>query len=70
MGKRGVGREGVRRGGRGEGGKVVEGGVGEVEPKNLFCDYCLLTPSPLTPRFLGVLLLWNLTSSYSTSLAG
>ena len=58
-------REGVRRGGRGE------GGVGEVEPKNLFsCDYCLLTPTPLTPHFLGVLLLWNLTSSYSTSLEG
>ena len=56
---------GVRRGGRGE------GDVGEVEPKNLFsCDYCLLTPTPLTPHFLGVMLLWNLTSSYSTSLAG
>ena len=59
MGKRGGGEggeeggeRGVRRGGRGE------GGVGEVEPKNLFsCDYCLLTPTPLTPRFLGVLLL-------------
>lgn len=64
-------RERGGKGGGGLGGKVVKGGVGEVEPKKLFSwDYCLLTSTPLTPRFLAVLLLWNLTSSYSTSLAG